>query len=683
MYSSDLITPQHLARKAIIYIRQSTPHQVVSHQESLRLQYALGDRVRQLGWPDEALEIIDDDLGLTAASAAHRAGFNALVAQVTLEQVGLIVSYDVTRLSRNCSDWYPLLDLCGYKGCLIADGDGIYDPATVNGRLLLGLKGTLSEWERHTMKARMTAGLIQKAERGELALTLPTGLVRNGRGQVIKIPHQEAQARLSLVFETFLQCRSASKVVDEFNRHQLLIPRRDRFGDLAWKPPTVAAILSILKHPAYAGAFTYGRTRSIRREGNPARPSIKHLPMEEWRICVPDVYPPYISWETYLQIRAMLQDNHAEYDRNKTRGIPRPGKALLHGLVYCGACGHKMVVQYKGGTRYICNYLRQQYHVPVCQYITADPVDTRVVDAFFQALSPVELDVYEQALSQQQQQADRIAKAHAQHLERLRYEAAHCERSFHHVDPAHRHVAAELEHDWEVALQTLKQAEAAEAQRAQANTPPAEALPAELQAAFRAIGQKLPELWSRDVLSQAQRKALLRCLIDKVVIQRARRDQIHTRIVWRGGETTTFEVPVAVRALRDLPTAHEMAQQIRVLFADGKSDDAMAQQLTQQGYRSPSQPSVLPSTVQGIRLKLGLMQNRSQSHPRRVPGYLTVSQLAQALAIKPHWVYHQIKRGTVAITRDAATGLYLFPDVPETLEAFRQLRAGQRTELRY
>lgn len=583
------------------------------------------------------------------------------------------------------------MDRCGYKGCLIADGDGIYDPATVNGRLLLGLKGTLSEWERHTMKARMNAGLINKAERGELALTLPTGLVRNGRGQVIKIPNQEAQARLSLVFETFLQCRSASKVVDEFNRHDLLLPRRDRFGDLAWKAPTVAAVLSILKHPAYAGTFTYGRTRVIRREASPARPSVKHLPMEQWRVCIPDVYPPYISWDTYHQIQAMLKDNYAEYDRNKTRGIPRPGKALLHGLVYCGECGHKMVVQYKGGTRYICNYLRQQYHTPVCQYITADPVDTRVVDAFFQALSPVELDVYEQALFKQQQQTERIAKARAQHLERLRYEAAYCERQFRHVDPEHRHVAAEIEHAWELALQTLKQAEATEAQRAQASTSPAGALPPELRAAFRAIGQKLPELWPRDVLSQAQRKALLRCLIDKVVIQRARRDQIHTRIVWRGGETTTFDVPIAVGALRDLPTAHEvvsgvgstLAQQIRVLFAEGKSDDEMAQQLTQQGYRSPSQPSVLPSTVQGIRLKLGLMQNRSQSHPRRVPGYLTVSQLAKALEIKPHWIYHQIKRGTIAITRDDATSLYLFPDSPETIEAFRQLQAGQRRDLRY
>jgi len=683
MHNADLITPQHLARKAVIYIRQSTPHQVVSPQESLRLQYALGARAHQLGWPDEAIDIIDDDLGLTAATAHHRPGFNTLVAQVTLEQVGLILSYDVTRLSRNCSDWYPLLDLCGYKGCLIADGDGIYDPATVNGRLLLGLKGTLSEWERHTMKARLTAGLIQKATRGELALTLPTGLVRNGQGTVHKIPNQEAQARLSLVFETFLQYRSASKVVEVFNTHDLLLPRRNRFGDLVWKAPRVAAVLSILKHPAYAGAFTYGRSRTLRREATQARPSITRLPQEQWRICIPDVYPPYISWETYLQIQTMLKDNHAEYDRNKTRGIPRPGKALLHGLVYCGECGHKMVVQYKGGTRYICNYLRQQYRTPVCQYIAADPVDTRVVDAFFQALSPVELDVYAQALAKRQQQAERIATAHAQHLERLRYEAAYCERQFHHVDPAHRHVAAELEHAWELALQALKQAEAAETHRTQASTPPAHALPPALQAAFRAIGQHLPELWPTDVLSQAQRKALLRCLIDKVVIQRARRDQIHTRIVWRGGETTTFEVPVAVGALTALPGAHEMAQQIRVLFAAGTSDDEMARQLTQHGYRSPSRPAVLPSTVKGIRLKLGLMQNRSQSHPRRIAGYLTVPQLAKALDITPHWVYHQIKRGTVVIQRDAQTRLYLFPDCPETLEAFGQLWAGHLSELRY
>ena len=244
-------------------------------------------------------------------------------------------------------------------------------------------------------------------------------------------------------------------------------------------------------------------------------------------------------------------------------------------------------------------------------------------------------------------------------------------------------MAAALAHAWEVALHALTQAEAAETQRTQARPPPAHALPPALPAACRAMGQPLPALWPPAVLSPAQRQALLRGLIDKVVLQRAWRAQMHTRLVWRGGETTTCEVPVAVGARTALPGAPEMAQQMRGRCAAGTSDDAMARQLPPHGSRSPSRPAVLPSTVQGIRLKLGLMQNRSQSHPRRIAGYLTVPQLAKALGITPHWVYHQIKRGTVVMQRDAQTRLYLFPDHPETLAAFEQLRAGHRHELRY
>src|SRR5215469_11100398 len=397
MTASELITPAHLHKKAVIYVRQSTLTQVIFNQESLRLQYALQQRAQSLGWRAEDIEVIDADLGLTGASAQHRTGFQELVTKVTLGQAGIILSSDVTRLSRNCSDWYPLLDVCGYRDCLIADQDGIYDPGSTNGRLLLGLKGQLSESELHTIRARMTSGLLNKARRGELALTLPVGLIRDAAGRVHQDPHQEVQDRLQLIFTTFLQNRSASKVLEFLNHHDLLLPRRDRFGDIVWKKPTVAAILQILKNPAYAGAFVYGRTRCIRKD--PTSPHTKpiRLPMDQWKIRVNDVYPAYISWETFEQIQQMLLDNYAAYDRNKSRGVPRDGAALLYGIVYCGACGHKMVVQYKNGTRYLCNYLRQQYHVPVCQYIHADPVDIQVVEAFFQALSPVELDVYAQA----------------------------------------------------------------------------------------------------------------------------------------------------------------------------------------------------------------------------------------------------------------------------------------------
>jgi DNA invertase Pin-like site-specific DNA recombinase len=355
MTTSELITPQHLTRKAIIYIRQSSPHQVLTNRESLQLQYALRERAMELGWRPEEIEIIDGDLGLSGTATHYREGFKELLARVTLGEVGIILSVEVQRLSRNCSDWYPLLDICGYKHCLIADRDGVYDPGTPNGRLLLGLKGQLSEMELYTIRARMTAGLLNKAQRGELALILPVGLVRDADGVVRKEPNLEVQQRLELVFATFLQRRSASKVLQFLNAQQLLLPRRDCFGEVRWRTPTVAAILTILKNPAYAGAFVYGRTRTVRTGAGPRQASQKPLPLEQWRIRVNDKYPAYISWDTYEQIQAMLKDNYAEYDRNKTRGIPRPGAALLHGLVYCGACGHKMVVQYKTGTRDLCN----------------------------------------------------------------------------------------------------------------------------------------------------------------------------------------------------------------------------------------------------------------------------------------------------------------------------------------
>ena len=681
MSTSELVTLQHLNRKAIIYIRQSTPHQLVSNQESLRLQYALRQRAIELGWSDNNIEVIDSDLGTTAASAEQRPGFKEMLAQVTLGLVGIILSYDVTRLSRNCSDWYPLLDLCGYRSCLIADRDGVYDPGSANGRLLLGLKGQISEVELHTIRARLTAGILSKAQRGELALTLPVGLVRNELGVVEKEPNREVVDRIDLVFQTFGRVKSAAKVLRMFNEQGLLLPRRDRFGDIIWHKPSVASIISILKNPAYAGAFVYGRTRTLKSGSGSNLSQQKHLPMEEWKIRVNDVYPAYISWQTYEQNQSQLMNNYAEYDRNKTRGIPRPGAALLHGLVYCGECGHKMVVQYKMSTRYICNFLRQQYGVPVCQYIPADTIDEYVVNAFFEALSPVELDAYQQAVKAQQQTEDSVKRAHCQQIERLRYQVALAERQFNRVDPDNRLVAAELEQRWENSLRELKLAEIADTQHQ--HTPKVTLLPKELKAAFTAIGQTLPQLWHSGVLTQVQKKSLLRCLIDKVVIHRVVRDQVRTRIVWKGGDTTTIDLPIPVGSLAELTNAHELETQIISLSQEGFDDQIIAQQLTVQGYRSPLRKTLLPSTVKTIRLKHRIFQNHSQSHPRRISGYLTIPQVATALAVPPHWIYDRIHKGAIAISRDETTGLYLFPDLPETLQQLQQLKAGQIYNLRF
>jgi DNA invertase Pin-like site-specific DNA recombinase len=676
MSTAELITPQHLTHKAIIYIRQSSPHQVLSNQESRRLQYALRERAVELGWRASEIEVIDADQGLSGAAVPHREGFKELLARVTLGEVGIILSIEVQRLSRNCSDWYPLLDICGYKHCLIADRDGVYDPGTPNGRLLLGLKGQLSEMELYTLRARLTAGLLNKAQRGELAVCLPVGLMRDADGVVRKQPNLEVQQRLELVYATFLQRRSASKVLLFFRAHQLRLPHRGRFGEVVWKAPTLTAILGILKNPAYAGAFVYGRTRTQRVSAQSRHASQKHLPVEQWRVRVNDKYPAYISWETYEQIRGLLQDNYAEYDRTKTRGIPRPGAALVQGLGYCGACGHKLVVQYKSGAHYLCNQLRQHYGVPICQYIPAAPVDAQVVEAFFAALSAVELDAYARAVNAQQQTQASAERAHAQQLQRLRYQAALAQHQFEQVDPANRLVAAELERRWESALRDVQQAEEAAQHRAQSRPGPAP-LPAAMREAFTALGQQLPGLWQTTALSRVQKKAFLRCLLEKVVMHRVGRDCVHLRIVWRGGESTTYEIPVLVGSFAALSTGRELEQRVLALHAAGKTDQEIAAALTAAGFRSPMRQQVGASTVKNLRLKHRRLSSGHQSHPRHIPGALTIPEVAARLGVSVQWLHYRIKTGRIQPQRDPATGLSVFPDHPKTFELLTQLRAGR------
>lgn len=681
MTTADTIQPIHRQRLAVVYVRQSSPNQALMNQESLKLQYDLEHRAHAAGWDSGQVRVIDTDLGRTGRTAEGRPGFQELVMLVNQEQVGIIFAYDVTRLARNCTDWYQLLDLCGFRSCLVGDQDGIYDPATPNGRLILGLKGLISELELHTLKARLTAGLLNKARRGELALTLPVGLVRDPLGRVFKHPDQEVQSRLGLVFATFLQVKSACQVVRRFNDHELLLPRKDRFGDVVWRPPTVPAILGVLKNPAYAGAFVYGRTRAVPRARAPHQNVQKPLPIGEWKICHKDRYPAYIDWRTFEIIQAMLRDNQSEYDRNKTRGVPRPGKALLHGLVYCGECGHKMVVQYKGGTHYLCNYLRQQYQVPVCQYLPADPLDTHVVAAFLQALSPVKLDLYERAVAALGQDDERVRRAQQQQLDRLRYQARLAERQFNQADPDNRLVTGELERRWEAALRELKEAE--EKFRQPQRPPAPEALNPQEREAFLQAGRKIPELWRQGRLSPQQQKAFLRCLIDKVVAHRSTPDTLQVRIVWRGGEATAASVSVTVGSLARLSGAAEMENQILHLAQKGKTDEEIAALLTEQGHRSPKGSTVLPSTVKILRLRHRLFRKRSQSHPRHIPGCLTVPQVARQLRITPHWIYDRIHNGTIAVARDAETNLYLFPDEPRTITLFKQLRADKLQQLRF
>jgi DNA invertase Pin-like site-specific DNA recombinase len=678
---SELITPFHLGRKALIYVRQSNPHQVLTNQESCRLQYALQQRARECGWSPDVIEVIDTDLGRTASTTQGRQGFKEIVAQVTLDQVGIIFSYDVTRLSRNCTDWYQLLDLCGYRRCLIGDRDGIYDPASINGRLLLGLKGQISELELHTIKARLTAGLLNKAQRGELALSLPVGLTRDALGRVVKRPDREVQDRINLVFASFLRIRTLSGVVRSFRNEELLVPRRDAFGDVVWRRSTVPSVRSVLKNPAYAGSFVYGRTRTVR--DGPDRPSVqKPLPMSEWRIHIRDVYPPYIGWATYEKIQTMIRDNYSEYDRHRTRGVPRPGKALLHGVVYCGECGHKLTVQYKGKTQYVCNSMWKQHRTPVCQRLPGDPIDDHVVRLFFEVLAPAELDVYDRVQAALSKEREQIGRARQQQLERLRYQARLAERQYQKTDPDNRLVAAELESRWETALRELKQAEEVLALKKYEHSSLTQ-LDTETRRALTEAGQRLPEWWRTDRFSQEQKKALLRSLIDKVVVHRTAPDIVRCRIVWKGGATTDADLAVTVGSWTRLSGSQAMEKLILKLARQGEADKEIARRLTEGGHRSPRHAIVLPSTVQAIRLRHHLYHNGRQSHPRRIPGFVTVPQLASKLKLRRNWIYDRIHNGTITVDLDADRQLFLFPDTPETLARFQQLLAGKLNSLRF
>ena len=671
---SELVKPTHLTRKAVVYIRQSTPNQVVNNQETLRLQYGLKQRARELGWREADIDVIEADLGFSGASAALRAGFKDLVGRVGLSEVGLILSIDVTRLARNCSDWYPLLDICGLRECLIADRDGVYDPGSANGRLLLGLKGTISELELHTIRSRLTAGLLAKAARGDLALTLPVGLSRDLSGVVVKDPDIEVQGRLELVFDTFLQQRTVAKVMRTFNARGLDLPRRDRQGDLRWAKATLASVSTILRNPAYAGAFVYGRTK-LRKAGSDGGCAGKTLrPINEWRVVVKDRYPAYIDWQTYEKIRNIIADNRAEYMQLKTRGAPREGELLLHGIAWCGRCGHKLYVRYRNGGEYVCNHLRTHEALPTCQNIRAPRVDAVVAEAFLAALAPAEVDALSRARRTQTQMDDALRVGAQRQLERKRYAAALAERQFNKVDPDNRLVAGELERRWEAALLEVRAAEDSIAQQARPTSIPRAVLSKAMEGKVIALTGRLPEIWADPETTDGQRKALLRCLVEKVVLDRGDRDATSIRIVWRGGAVSELEVKMKVNAVAHLANGAEMSERILELARSGVSDGEIAATLTAEGHRSPTKlDGVLGVTVQKIRLAAGIKVIKQRTRWEHPPGILTANELAAKLAIPVNWLYVQIRAGRLVLDRHES-GAHLFRDTPEVIDAVRQLR---------
>ncbi len=649
--SEDRVTTSHRAKLAYIYVRQSTAGQVRQHQESTELQYRLVDRAVLFGWPKERVEVIDDDLGKSAASSDDRYGFQRLIAEIGLGKAGLVLSLDASRLARNNRDWHQLLELCSLFGVLIADGERLYDPCAYHDRLLLGLSGIMSEAELHQIKVRLHLGERQKAARGELRMPLPAGLCHGRDGRVVLNPDEEIQARLLLLFATFRKLRSAKAVMRYLQQAGLRLPVRPLRGpaphEVVWRPADNARVLDVLKNPAYAGAYVYGRRR---RDPIGRRPGARHgstvaVAPQDWPICLKDAYPGYMSWEEFMANQRRLADNLSRYAANRP-GVPRKGNALLQGIVVCGRCSRHMYLQYSGPHGdypvYHCSADQQREGGPRCQEVRALGVDGEVERLALTALAPDRIALAVAALGELEEEARLLERQWSLKRERTRYEAERARRQYDAVEPENRLVARSLERAWEERLRQVEQIEAEYAgwRRAQ---------PLSLTDADRA--QILsPRLWNAATTTAAERKQMLRLLLKEVVLdQRRERGQVWIRIVWQTGATSEHRIQRCVHAYTEYAALERLQARVRELNAAQKMDGEIATILNAEGLVSARGRPFSGAEIHLLRKRWGIPTvkiNGKEANPQRWPdGTYSVQGAAKVLTITAQTVFKWLQRG--------------------------------------
>jgi DNA invertase Pin-like site-specific DNA recombinase len=600
------LRPDHLDRQAFIYVRQSTPFQVRENTASGARQYDLKRRACELGWPLGRITVIDQDQGHSGSQAAGRDGFQLLIAEVGLGRAGAVFGLEVSRLARNNSDWYRLLEICALTDTVVIDEEGIYDPGLHNDRLLLGIKGALSEAELHWLRSRLLGGKLEKAEHGELRFRPPTGFVFDPVNRLVKDPDEEVQQAISLVFTLFEQHNSALAVVKHFNSHKLRFPTRQwgkrRDGELTWGSLSHGRVLAILHNPAYAGTYVYGRTQTRTRILPGEAPRIKgrtrQVKRETWPIILPDAHPSYISWAQFLANAQQLDDNRT-FRAEERRGVVRNGAALLQGIVLCGRCGRRMSVRYlaDGNTpSYECNALRSRHAGPSCQSLRGDRVDAAVAGALLEAVQPAQLEISLATLDQLDAQAKQLERHWQLRLERVQYEADLARKRFLAVDPENRLVARTLERDWNDKLSEIERLErdfAALPERALRR------ISSEERDRILALAQDMPAVWQAATTSQAERKQLLRLLLKDVTLTREG-STVRVGIRWQTEACSGLTVTLPRKIYEVNRTDERVVARIREL-APTHSDHHIAHCLNQEGFVSGHGQSFSDSKVNWLR----------------------------------------------------------------------------------
>ena len=674
MTDPSKIQATHTQRAAYVYVRQSTPGQVEHNRESTARQYALADRACQLGWPKDQVVIIDEDLGLSGSSADKRSGFARLTSEVALARVGIVLGLEVSRLARNNADWYRLLELCGITDTLIGDNDGVYHPALFNDRLLLGLKGTMSEAELHVIRARLDGGIRNKAARGELRRGLPVGFLWGGQdGEVLFHPDEAVTGAIRTVFERFAEFGSARRVWLWFRSEGLSFPLQQapagRAGPIRWVTPTYTAIHHILKNPVYAGAYAYGKTRSERYvdEHGIVKKRIRHLPIEQWSVLIPEHHPGFIDWATFQANQARL-DSNTRPRPHQPGGAVREGAALLQGIATCGHCGRRLRTHYRGRNStpgYHCAGKdivdgRGQY----CLTTGGLVIEQAVANTFLEAVTPAAVEATMLSVQQLQANHDAALSQWRLNVERARYAAEKAERRYQTVEPENRLVARGLETEWENRLRDLAAAELELRRREQQR--PTTHSPEQLQR-IQMLGADLRQVWTTTTTTDRDRKELLRTLLEEVIFDLKRAEGMaHLTLRWRGGAITLLDVPVP--RFRPMgPRTDEdtisLLRRLAVLYPD----EVIAGILNRQGRKTATGERFTANQVGSLRRYRSIPRFQPPAEPP-TGNVVSIRKAAQILGLNTSTIHRWLADGFIA-------GEQVTPGAPWQIRITDELRA--------
>jgi DNA invertase Pin-like site-specific DNA recombinase len=677
-YRSPKILDWHLDRLAIIYVRQSDPHQVLNHRESRERQYALADHAAALGWVRDRILIIDDDQGVSARTADLRGGFQRLLAEVTMEHVGLIVGIDMSRIARNNKDWHNLLEMCAIFGALLADEDGVYDPLDTNDRLLLGLKGTISEFELVTMRNRLERGRLHKAKRGELFYRAPTGYIKLSSDRIEMDPDEQVRDVVRLIFDKYDEIGSAWGVFHYLIRNHIRLGFRPfhgpNRGNLEWRRPVMITVFEILRHPIYAGAYAYGRrTRRRARTTTGERAGAgKWVPMEQWEVLKLDCLPAYITWDQYLKNQECL---HQHRSGPGSKGSPRDGSALLGGLLVCGTCGRRLQPTYRAPARayYSCVRYLHEATEQVCFGVKAAVIDDLVTQQVLRALEPAALELSCRALEDVRRERARLDKHWKQRLERARYEAEDAERRYRAVDPENRLVARSLEQRWEEALRAERQVRD-DYDRFLREQPPQ--LSREERERIAALSSNIPALWHAPGTTPRDRKEIIRHLVEKIVVHgKTDTEYVDVTIHWQGGFLSQHEVLRPVRSYEQLRDFDQLMDRITTLRRDGKTTVQIADALNREGFSTPRRCGTFTAEIVNALLQRRGLANEKTYTNQLGPHEWWLPKLADAIPVSAGKLADWARRGWIHARRTPAQRLWvLWADEPE-VNRLRKLAA--------